>query len=274
MQARNEVTSSTKLMSGSCDDDVVKSFIMIKAIVAHFYGLNHKLPLQCSKKALKLNKLPHTTSHDPLHSFIFTVDHNSLSNIFCQHELIFGSQNIYLIFLQQFQKNSRFLLSLSVSIILSCLHSTVYRGMPPWIGSLVLNFGRGLCGLSLGYCIIASKNGHDSECLLFSQIICLSLIILLLISGFISRFLSLPIFVHLNKLSYAIYLLNPIIIIFFFGTIDGSFHLDPVVMVVLTFGITIMTYCAALVCSLFFELPYYKLSSTILKRSAVKKKSS
>lgn len=128
-----------------------------------FNGINPKNYHYSVKITLKLKKLPHQLRMTLYTFLLFTVAHNSLPNIFCQHALIFDSQNIYFISLQQFQKNSRFILSLSVSIILSCLHSTVYRGMSPWVGSLVLNFGRGLCGLSLGYCIIASKNGHDSE---------------------------------------------------------------------------------------------------------------
>jgi peptidoglycan/LPS O-acetylase OafA/YrhL len=47
-------------------------------------------------------------------------------------------------------------------------------------------------------------------------------------SDWLTRFLSARFFVHVNKLTYAIYLLNPLIITLVFGISDNSVHADPV----------------------------------------------
>lgn len=44
----------------------------------------------------------------------------------------------------------------------------------------------------------------------------------------VTRVLSSKFFVHINKLTYGIYLLNPLIIIVTFGVSDSSVHADPI----------------------------------------------
>lgn len=82
-----------------------------------------------------------------------------------------------------------------------------------------------------------------------------------------SRIFSSRFFVRINKLTYAIYLLNPIIITVFFGKFDNGGQVDPVLYFVLVIGITLMTYVAAIVFALLFEIPFYKLSNEMLKGS-------
>lgn len=57
--------------------------------------------------------------------------------------------------------------------------------------------------------------------------------------GWFTTFTSYPIFVHINKLSYGIYLLNPIVIIFIYGSATNSTTLDPVVQVNNSLGFNI-----------------------------------
>ena len=86
-------------------------------------------------------------------------------------------------------------------------------------------------------------------------------------SGLISRIFSSRIFVRINKLTYAIYLLNPIIITVAFGVFDIGGTVDPPMYFVLIIGITLITYAFAIVFTLLFEIPFYKLSNEILKGS-------
>jgi peptidoglycan/LPS O-acetylase OafA/YrhL len=83
----------------------------------------------------------------------------------------------------------------------------------------------------------------------------------------VSRIFSSKLFVRINKLTYAIYLLNPIIITVFFGKFDLGGTVDPVLYFVIVVGITFVTYISAIVFALLFEIPFYKLSNEMLKES-------
>lgn len=82
-----------------------------------------------------------------------------------------------------------------------------------------------------------------------------------------TRVLSSKVFVSTNKLTYAIYLLNPIIITVVFGKMDNGGTVDPVLYFILLIGITLLTYILAIVFTLLFEIPFYKLSNELLKES-------
>lgn len=73
---------------------------------------------------------------------------------------------------------------------------------------------------------------------------------------------------RVNKLTYAIYLLNPIIITTFFGLFDNGGTVDPALYFVLIIGVSFLTYMLAIVFTLLFEIPFYKLSNEILRGSA------
>jgi peptidoglycan/LPS O-acetylase OafA/YrhL len=87
------------------------------------------------------------------------------------------------------------------------------------------------------------------------------------LTGLISRIFSSRIFVRINKLTYAIYLLNPIIITVVFGEFDLGGNVDPAMYLILIIGISLITYVIAIVFTLLFEIPFYKLSNEILKGS-------
>ena len=97
--------------------------------------------------------------------------------------------------------------------------------------------------------------------------------ILLSSTGWVSKILSAKVFVRINKLTYAIYLLNPIIITVVTGSFDNGTLVDPMVLCILIIGISVLTYVLAIFFSLFFEIPYYKLSNELLRRTPVAKKS-
>lgn len=49
--------------------------------------------------------------------------------------------------------------------------------------------------------------------------------------GLFSKILNFSGFVHVNKLTYGIYLLNPAVISVIYGAKDHSTHVDPITMV-------------------------------------------
>lgn len=99
----------------------------------------------------------------------------------------------------------------------------------------------------------------------------------------VTAWLNHKIFVHLNKLSYGIYLLNPVVVAFVYGVKDHSDHFTPITLVssinivgtsediksifffqfVMSIGISVIVYLLAFVCSLLFEVPYNKISSLL-----------
>lgn len=88
-------------------------------------------------------------------------------------------------------------------------------------------------------------------------------------AGLVSKFFSAKIFVRINKLTYAIYLLNPLVISIVFGKIDNGTFVDPMLYSILIIGITLSTYVLAIAFSLLFEIPFYKLSNEILRGSSI-----
>lgn len=86
--------------------------------------------------------------------------------------------------------------------------------------------------------------------------------------GLVSRIFSSKFFVRINKLTYAIYLLNPIIISVIFGKFENGGTVDPTLYFIILIGITLITYLFAIVFTLLFEIPFYKLSNEILKGSS------
>lgn len=84
-------------------------------------------------------------------------------------------------------------------------------------------------------------------------------------TGLVSRIFSSKVFVRINKLTYAIYLLNPIVIQTFFGLFDTGSNVDPALYFLLIIGVSAITYVLAIVFSLLFEIPFYKLSNEMLR---------
>ena len=149
------------------------------------------------------------------------------------------------------------------------LHSTVYRGMSVQTASACIVLGRPLIAFSVSWFIITNACGYNCEFSLSRlSIFFVWSFIKSLSTGLVSKFFSSKIFVRTNKLTYAIYLLNPIIITLAFGTFDNGGSVDPILYLFLLVGITAVTYVCSIVFSLLFEIPFYKLSSEILKGSS------
>uniref|UniRef100_A0AAG5D623 Nose resistant-to-fluoxetine protein N-terminal domain-containing protein n=1 Tax=Anopheles atroparvus TaxID=41427 RepID=A0AAG5D623_ANOAO len=128
--------------------------------------------------------------------------------------------------------------------VIFSMHSTIKRNFPFPIASTVMVAVRWLISWAASWVILATGFGY---------------------SNIVTRVLSAKFFVHINKLTYGIYLLNPLIIIVTFGVSDSSVHADPIPAMVMALGVTLLSYLAAILFSAFFEIPYCRISSEILK---------
>lgn len=97
-----------------------------------------------------------------------------------------------------------------ITIAISAHVSTLNRGIQYLVAAPLITFIRVFYPASISWMIIASQTGHG---------------------GVFAKILNWPVFVHVNKLSYAIYLLNPVVICVIYGWQDHSTHIDPVSMV-------------------------------------------
>ncbi|XP_055716518.1 nose resistant to fluoxetine protein 6-like [Phlebotomus papatasi] len=138
----------------------------------------------------------------------------------------------------------KFLKAISVLYFVISMHSTLVRNISYYWASPLLTLGRFGFGLSIVWWIICSVCGYG---------------------GWFTDFLSSKLFIHINKLSYGVYLLNPLTIATIHGLRDGSSHFSPIISWVMTLGMMIIVYCVSFVFTLFFEIPYHNLASLLLR---------
>ncbi|KAH8302116.1 hypothetical protein KR044_002885, partial [Drosophila immigrans] len=137
-------------------------------------------------------------------------------------------------------------------IFFTCIYSTIKRDISSLLAISLFVLGRLFFSLSVCWMIAGSAQGRGV---------------------WWSRLLEAKGFQHLSRLSYAIYLLNPLVIAFFYSLTSASTHADPFMLCVVTCGFAVIVYLASIVFSLAFELPYSNLSSLMLKRGAKPQKS-
>ncbi|XP_035904568.1 nose resistant to fluoxetine protein 6-like [Anopheles stephensi] len=142
------------------------------------------------------------------------------------------------------QNQFRWYWLLACFCVIFSMHSTIKRNFPFPIASTVMVAVRWLISWAACWVILATGCGY---------------------SNLVTRVLSSKFFVHINKLTYGIYLLNPLIIIVTFGVSDSSAHADPIPAIVMALGVTLLSYMAAIVFSACFEIPYCRISNEILK---------
>jgi peptidoglycan/LPS O-acetylase OafA/YrhL len=82
----------------------------------------------------------------------------------------------------------------------------------------------------------------------------------------LTRILSAKVFVHISKLEYAIYLLNPIVVIVLSGFSNSSQVSDPVMVLNFVLAVTVITYVLAVVLTVLFELPFSKLINDFFRK--------
>lgn len=100
--------------------------------------------------------------------------------------------------------------NLAILIFFGCIYSTIHRAMSTLATICLFVGGRFSFSLAVSWMIVGSATGR---------------------SVWWSRILEHRIFQHVNKLSYAIYLLNPFIINIVFSLNKQSTHADPFILV-------------------------------------------
>ncbi|XP_060657604.1 nose resistant to fluoxetine protein 6 [Drosophila nasuta] len=144
-------------------------------------------------------------------------------------------------------RKERFYWHFSLVGFMICLFSTVKRDLGYLITILLFALGRVLFSMCICWMICRSSKGSGV---------------------WWSRLLEAPIFQHFNRLTYAIYLLNPLVISLVFSLTTASTHVDGFMMCVVACGFVMIVYLVSLVYSMAFELPYSNLSSLLMKRNS------
>jgi peptidoglycan/LPS O-acetylase OafA/YrhL len=133
--------------------------------------------------------------------------------------------------------------------------------------------GRPLIGIAVSWFIITNACGYNCK-LLVNLAFCIIKKSLfpshsrrVLFIGLTSKLFSARIFVRVNKLTYAIYLLNPLVISVVYGKFENGAFVDPMLYSILIIGISLLTYVLAIAFTLLFEIPFCRLSSEILRSS-------
>uniref|UniRef100_A0A0A1WML0 Nose resistant to fluoxetine protein 6 n=1 Tax=Zeugodacus cucurbitae TaxID=28588 RepID=A0A0A1WML0_ZEUCU len=142
--------------------------------------------------------------------------------------------------------------NLAILVFFSCIYSTIKRDMSVFSAVTLFIVGRLLFSLSVCWMIVGSATGRGI---------------------WWSRILEAKVFQHINRVSYAIYMLNPLVIAFFFSLTNASTSADPLMMCVVSSGFIVIVYLVSVVFSLAFEVPYCNWSSLMLKGSRSKQKS-
>ncbi|XP_039500160.1 O-acyltransferase like protein [Drosophila santomea] len=80
---------------------------------------------------------------------------------------------------------------------------------------------------------------------------------------------------RISKFTYAIYLLNPIVIMYFYHSFNNDVKPDNTMIIMLTISCSVVCYLLAIVMTVFFEIPFNRLISLIIKsRSTIPTKKS
>lgn len=99
---------------------------------------------------------------------------------------------------------------LALFVFFACIYSTVKRDLGYFMSISLFVFGRFFFSLSVCWMIAGSARGRGV---------------------WWSRLLEAKGFQHVSRLSYAIYLLNPLVIVLFYSLTNASTHADPFMLV-------------------------------------------
>ena len=89
--------------------------------------------------------------------------------------------------------------------------------------------------------------------------------------GVINRFLSLPFWVPLSRLTFTAYLVHPAVIFVLYSSLRHDLHFDTNTMVVYTIACCVLSYGVAGVVSVFVEFPLSNVEMTLFKLFGIKR---
>ncbi|XP_055920150.1 nose resistant to fluoxetine protein 6-like isoform X2 [Eupeodes corollae] len=141
-------------------------------------------------------------------------------------------------------ETEKLLWNLTVLTFIFCTYSNFERNLSPFYSITLLVGSRVSIAMAVSWMIIASVTCRGV---------------------WWSKMLEWKYFQITNRLAYAISLLNPLIIIIVFSLSNYSSYVDPIQMGVLSCGFCVITFLAAIIFSLAFGVPYFKLSILLLR---------
>lgn len=123
----------------------------------------------------------------------------------------------------------------------------VYKGyqIPPLISGLYSSTSRVIWALSLAWITVASIAGRG---------------------GKLGSFLSSPSWLPWSRLTYAGYLIHPVIMAIFYGSQEAPFAFSHMLMTYFVLGNLILTYAASFILSILFEAPFVALEQLLSDR--------
>ncbi|XP_044317279.1 O-acyltransferase like protein [Drosophila rhopaloa] len=77
---------------------------------------------------------------------------------------------------------------------------------------------------------------------------------------------------RISRFTYAIYLLNPIVIIYFYHSFSNEVKPDNTMILLFTIACSAICYAMAIVVTLLFEIPYNRMTNLLIKSRSFKKK--
>ncbi|EDW01814.1 nose resistant to fluoxetine protein 6 [Drosophila grimshawi] len=143
------------------------------------------------------------------------------------------------------ERKSRNFWHSSLLVFFVSMHSTFKRDLGSLLTVSLYVLGRFFFSISICWMIVGSATGRGV---------------------WWSRLLEARCFQHLNRVSYAVYLLNPLVISIIYSLTTASTHTDPPMLFVVSCGFTIIIYLISIIFSMAFELPYSNLSNLLLRK--------
>lgn len=124
-----------------------------------------------------------------------------------------------------------------------------------WVSILFPAFGRTLWALSVCVLIVAGSTEHRYGLKLIKKNSYCNTLLISTLQGIVSRILNAKILLPFSRMTFAAYLLNPLIVLLVTMSCENSFHLDFYTITIFTIGFYFITYIAAFVFMMLFENP-------------------
>ncbi|KAJ6641361.1 Nose resistant to fluoxetine protein 6 [Pseudolycoriella hygida] len=137
----------------------------------------------------------------------------------------------------------------AVVIFSFTVHMTYKRDVQTWLASLWFSLGKFSFGLFIGSVILICQLGYG---------------------GAFNDAMTSHIFLHLNKLTYSMYMVSPIVITAAYGLKETSSHFDEADTVMSILGVTAASYLISVLFVIFYELPFQRFSDNFILKKVKK----
>ncbi|XP_065676583.1 nose resistant to fluoxetine protein 6 isoform X2 [Hydra vulgaris] len=141
----------------------------------------------------------------------------------------------------------------------------------------IVAFGIGLAVVYGPYIVIQNNNGKFGEVanIIYSALskllwaVAVSWVIYAChcnLGGFVNRFLSWNVFLPISRLTFGVYLVHPLVLLFFYYSLDNPVHIESITMVFLFCGTWTISLAIALVLAVGLDLPIINLEEKLKRK--------